>query len=55
MVQETGDTLLANLFHVAGNLHTNFYENWQPSEVVELGLKDVELFLDTLEQLLEKN
>ncbi len=52
LVQETGDTQVANLFQVAGNLHTNFYENWLPPELVELALHDVGLFLDKLEPML---
>ena len=38
LVEETGDSKIFNLFHVAGNLHTNFYENWNTSEGVEAGL-----------------
>jgi hypothetical protein len=52
LVQETGDSQLANLFHVAGNLHVNFYENWIPADLVELGLQDVQVLLDKLEPLL---
>ena len=52
LIQETGDTQIANLFQVAGNLHTNFYENWSPAELVELGLHDVGRLLDKLEPML---
>ena len=41
-----------NLFHVAGQLHTNFYENWDTAEGVASGLGDVSIFLDKLEPLL---
>ena len=52
LVQETDDTQIATLFQVAGNLHTNFYENWSPAELVELALHDVGLFLHKLEPML---
>ena len=55
LVEETGDTQLYNLFLVAGNLHTNFYENWHPAGMIESGLRDVELLLDKLEPLLKRN
>ena len=52
MVQETGDTQLATLFHVASSLHSNFYENWLPIELVQSGLEDVQELVDKLELLL---
>ena len=52
MVQETGDTQLATLFHVASSLHSNFYENWLPIELVQSGLEDVGELVDKLEGLL---
>ena len=55
LVDETGDTQIYNLFQVAGNLHTNFYENWQPAEMVESGLNDIQLLLDKLGPLLERD
>ena len=54
LVQETKDAQLANLFHVAGNLHTNFYENWATANLVDSGLDDVQLFVEKLESLLEQ-
>ncbi len=53
LVEETGDTQIFNLFHVAGDLHTNFYENWETRAGVEAGLRDVGLLLDKLDPLLE--
>ena len=53
LVEETGDSQLFNLFQVAGSLHVNFYENWQPDEMIESGLRDVQLLLEKLEPLLE--
>ena len=52
LAQETGDRQIATLFQVAGSLHTNFYENWQPTESVAAGIQDVEQLLDKLEPLL---
>ena len=55
LVQETGDSQIANLFQVAGSLHMNFYENWSPAELVELALHDVERLLDKLEPMLDQD
>ena len=52
LVDETGDTQLVTLFQVAGNLHSNFYENWLPADVVRSGLDDVNELVDKLEGLL---
>ena len=52
IVEETGDLQVFNLFHVAGQLHTNSYENWDTAEGVASGLGDVSIFLDKLEPLL---
>ena len=52
LVEETGDHQISTLFHVAGNLHNNFYENWLPMELVAAGLTDVRQLVDKLEQLL---
>ena len=50
--QNTGDPQFLTLFHVAGNLHTNFYEDWFASDIVASGLRDVETLLNKLEPLL---
>ena len=52
LARETGDRQISTLFHVANSLHGNFYENWFAPEVVEDGLRDVELLIDKLEPLL---
>ena len=52
MAEDVGDRQMSTLFHVAGNLHTNFYEDWFSPEVVASGLRDVESLLDKLEPLL---
>ena len=54
LVQETKDAQLASLFHVAGNLHTNLYENWATANLVDSGLDDVQLLVEKLESLLEQ-
>ena len=54
LAEETGDRQVVSLFQVAGYLHTNFYENWQPAPMVESGLRDVQLLLEKLEPLLER-
>ena len=33
LAEETRDAQITDLFHIAGSLHTNFYENWLPSRV----------------------
>ena len=52
LAEETGDEQIIALFQVAGNLHTNFYENWQPVESVAAGIRFVGQLLDKLEPLL---
>ncbi len=52
LVEETGDNQLGTFFHVAGNLHSNFYEDWLPTEMVESGLDSVTEMVDRLKQLL---
>ena len=49
LVEETGDTQLNILFHVANSLHSNFYENWLPAEMVQSGLDNIREFIDKLE------
>ena len=49
LVVETGDDEIRRLFHVAGSLHTNFYENWDNASNVAAGLADVRRFLDKLD------
>ena len=51
LTNETGDREIRRLFDVAGNLHVNFYENWNIAGNVARGIADVERFLDKLEPL----
>ena len=51
LADETGDEEIRRLFDVAGNLHVNFYENWNTARNVTAGLNDVERLLDRLEPL----
>ena len=53
LVAETGDAELSTLFHVAGGLHVNFYENTRSAQVVGLSLGDIERLLDKLRPILE--
>ena len=53
LIKETGDSELGSLFGSAGDLHTNFYENWNEVELTEVLLKDVERFVDKAEALLD--
>ena len=52
LVEETGDHELDTYFHVAGNLHSNFYEDWLPSGSVESGLLSVRRLIEKLEPML---
>src|SRR5436309_1789827 len=40
--EEADDPQIATLFHAAGSMHTNFYENWWQRESVEVGTGHVE-------------
>ncbi len=51
LVAETGDTQIFTLFQVASGLHRNFCEDWQPLEMVQAGLDDIEQFLVKLQPL----
>ena len=51
LVTETGDDDIRRLFAVAGDLHVNFYENWNNAENVAAGLADVRRLLDRLDSL----
>ena len=51
LVSETGDVEIRRMFDVAGNLHMNFYEDWNNAENVASSLHDMELFLENLELL----
>ena len=51
LVSETGYVEIHRMFDVAGNLHMNFYEDWNNAANVASSLHDVERFLDKLEPL----
>ena len=51
LVSETGDDEIRRLFDVAGNLHVNFYENWNNADNVAASLADVQRLLDRLKPL----
>ena len=51
MAQETGDRQIRLLFNSASALHSNFYENWMPREMIEDSLAQVREFLRKLEAL----
>ena len=51
LAQEASDREIRILFNSASALHTNFYENWMPREMVEESMLQVKEFLDKLEGL----
>ena len=55
LARQHDDPSLSDLFHVAGNLHTNFYENWFSVDVVATCLDEVGTFLASMEPLLESH
>ena len=52
LASETQDGELRDLFLEAGQFHTNFYEQWLPSEMVRRGGQRVRNLVDRLEQAL---
>ena len=55
LVEETGDSQLNSLFHVANSLHSNFYENWMRQEMVRSGLDNLAELVGKLELLLSSS
>ncbi len=51
LAQETGDGQFRVLFSSASSLHSNFYENWMPKEMVAADLAQVREFLNKLGEL----
>ena len=51
LAHESGESQLSVQFSVASALHSNFYENWMPKEMVEGNLVQVRDFLQKLEDL----
>ena len=50
LAQETGERQIRVQFNSASALHSNFYEQWMPKEMIEDGLLDVREFLARLEE-----
>ena len=51
LAEEVGERRIRVLFSVASALHSNFYEQWMPREMIEDGLAEVGEFLARLEEL----
>jgi len=51
LAQETGERRIRVLFNSASALHSNFYEQWMPREMIEDGLAEIRDFLARLEEL----
>jgi hypothetical protein len=51
LTQEMRDREISVLFNSASALHSNFYENWMPREMVQISLEQVREFLQKLEGL----
>ena len=52
LARQTNDQQLRRLFHVASNLHGNFYENTFDPQAVNEGIDDVEMLMERMENLL---
>ena len=50
LAQETGERQIRVQFNSASALHSNFYEQWMPKEMIEDGLLEVREFLARLEE-----
>ena len=55
LVEETGDPEIRRLFAVAGELHSNFYDGFLNPENVDIHLRDVEVLVQRVEDLLARN
>ena len=51
LTEETEDPDIGRAFHVASDLHINYYERWLPARAVQRGVADVQRFIDKLEPL----
>lgn len=54
LVEETGDQDMKSLFASAGQLDTNFYENWLSRTEIESHLADAARLVTKLERLMDK-
>ena len=52
IVSETNDPHLGMIFYTANGLHINFYEDVMGRELVEIGLDQVDEFVQKLEEML---
>lgn len=51
LAKESGDKDFVRFFHVANNLHKNFYENEMPEETIEISAEDVEKLITKLKEV----
>ncbi len=51
LAHEFGDSEIRVLFDSASALHSNFYENWMPREMIEADAQQIGEFLEKLESL----
>ena len=51
LVDETGDQRIRELFRLASDLHTNFYENWLDPDSVAKGVDEVAELVEKVEAL----
>ena len=51
LAQESSDREIRILFNSASALHSNFYENWMPREMVEESMVQIKEFLEKLKGL----
>ena len=51
LARETDGRQFRVLFNSASALHSNFYENWMPKEMIEDSLSQVQKFLEKLEEV----
>ena len=47
--EESGDAEMNGLFSIASALHSNFYENWMPKEMVAYDLAQVRVLVGKLQ------
>ena len=51
LTEETEDSGIGRAFHVASDLHINYYERWLPPATVQQGVADVQVLIAKLEAL----
>ena len=55
IVEETEDKEFLTLFNVANALHSNFYENWMDTEMVNVSKTDIEKFLKKVKEVINNS